>query len=200
MKKIAVLFLCLIILCLSVGCKDNSNNKKNNNKVNLINNADITTSSYRLGDIMGDYTLTDINGNSHSFSKILKTKKAIVLNFWYINCGPCKMEFPFLQTAANTYSDDVAVIAINTTDKKESDIKSFAKMNMLDIPMVMGDVSWGSAFNLQGVPTTVIIDRYGTISFIHTGSMTNAEFNKLFAFFSSDNYKQTVLQNISDIK
>ncbi len=167
----------------------------------LISNANLTTSSYNLGDYMGDYTVTDVNGVDHTFSDVLKDKKAIVLNFWFINCGPCQMEFPYLQKAADTYSDDVAVIAINPTTDKENNIKKYATQNELSIPLVKGEEAWIAAFGIQGFPTTVVIDRYGSVAFIHMGAVTeDGVFEKIFKFFTADDYKQTIINNIEDIK
>ena len=110
---------------------------------------------------MGDYKLTDVNGNTYTFSELLATKKAIVLNFWFINCGPCQMEFPYLQAAADMYCNDIAVLAINPTDDRENQIKNYAINNDLSLPFIKGEQEWISAFSLQGFPTTVVIDRYG---------------------------------------
>lgn len=192
-KKIIALILVLCMICCVTGCGDNSSG--------LISDADLSSSSYKLGDYMGDYTVTDINGNTHTFSDILKDKKAIVLNFWFINCGPCQMEFPYLQTAYDTYSDDIAVIAINPTTDKEDKIKKYAIQNELSLPFVKGDESWITAFNLQGFPTTVVIDRYGCIAFMHMGAVTeDGVFEKVFEFFTADGYKQTTVNSINDIK
>ncbi len=192
LKKLLLLSLCFCMLCV-IGC--------GGQKSKLVSDADLSSSSYALGDYMGDYTVTDIEGNSYTFSDLLETKKAIVLNFWFINCGPCQMEFPYLQAASDAYSDDVAVIAINPTDDKENSIKKYATQNKLQIPLVKGDVSWVTAFNLKGFPTTVVIDRYGSVAFMHMGAVTEeGVFEKIFEFFTSDGYKQTTVQNISDIK
>ena len=87
----------------------------------------MSESSYALGDYMGDYTVTDVNGNEYTFSKLLESKKAIVLNFWFINCGPCQMEFPYLQAAADKHNDDIVVLAINPTDDRENKIKDYER-------------------------------------------------------------------------
>lgn len=192
LKSVLAVFLCVCTLCLG-GCSESGNG--------LIANADLSTSNYKLGDYMGDYTVTDVNGNMHTFSEILKEKKVIILNFWFVNCGPCKMEFPYLQKAYDSYSADVAVIAINPVDNKASSIVKYAKQNDLTIPMVVGDEAWATAFDLQGYPTTVVIDRYGSVAFMHMGSITeDGVFEKIFEFFSADDYKQTTLKNISDIE
>lgn len=189
-RILAVLLACYMLFCLA-GCGDNGGG--------LISNATLASSSYKLGDYMGDYTVTDINGNTHTFSEILKDKKAIVLNFWFVNCGPCQMEFPYLQKAYDMYSDDITVIAINPTTDKESDIKKYATQNELSIPLVKGDEAWITAFALQGFPTTVVIDRYGNIAFSHVGAVTQEGiFEKVFEEFTSARYKQSIYRSISD--
>lgn len=172
-------------------------------KVNaeLVKDKNLAEAHYKLGDYMGDYTMTDVNGNTYTFSEILKEKKAIVLNFWFINCQPCKMEFPYLQKAYTSYNDEIEVLAINIVDDKENDIIEYAEQNAITIPMLKGENTWGTALSLQGFPTTVVVDRYGSIAFMHMGSVTDdGVFEKIFDFFTADNYKQTTIKNISDIK
>lgn len=190
--KIVSILICICLLSFTVGCGES---------VNLVKDASLSDSSYKLGDYMGDYTVTDVNGNSYTFSELLKSKKAIVLNFWFINCGPCQMEFPYLQKAYDAYSDDIVVLAINSVDSKESDISKYAKQNELTIPMIKGENAWNTAFALQGFPTTVVIDRYGCVAFRHTGAVTqDGVFEKVFKEFTSNGYKQSTYQNINDFK
>ena len=114
--KTVALLLCVCMSVFFCGCANK------NVKAKLVKDAVLAESNYKLGDYMGDYTVTDVNGNSYTFSELLTEKKAIVLNFWYINCGPCQMEFPYLQSAY-AKRDDIALIAINPVDEKEKDIK-----------------------------------------------------------------------------
>lgn len=190
--KIISITLCFVILCFASGC--------GRVKANLTENPSLADSSYKLGDYMGDYTVTDVNGNSYTFSQLLETKKVIVLNFWFINCGPCKMEFPYLQNAYNSYSDDIALLAISPIDSAD-DIRQYASQNEFDIPFAAGEEEWATAFGLTGFPTTVVIDRYGSVAFMHMGAVTeDSVFEKIFEFFTANNYKQTIVKNISDIK
>ncbi len=191
--KIISITLCFVLLCFASGC--------GSAKADLTENPSLADSNYSLGDYMGDYTVTDVNGNSYTFSELLETKKAIVLNFWFINCGPCQMEFPYLQKAYNSYIDDIEIIAINPVDKKASSVEKYAKQNELTIPLAVGEEEWATAFGLKGFPTTVIIDRYGCIAFMHTGAVIeDGVFEKIFDYFTADNYKQTTIKNISDIE
>ena len=60
----------------------------------MTDDMDIT---YKLGDMVMDFTVTDTEGNEWSLKELLQTKKAVVLNFYYNGCVPCQMEFPHLQ-------------------------------------------------------------------------------------------------------
>lgn len=154
-----------------------------------------------LGDIIPDFSITDYNGKTYQISKLLKEKKAVVLNFWYLNCQPCKMEFPFLEQAYKEYKDDIEVLAINPLDGSDSEISEFANENKLSFPMAVGEQGFENCFKLNAYPTTVIIDRYGNIAMMHKGSITDKEtFTKIFGYFVSDSYQQTTVRNISDIK
>ncbi len=155
-----------------------------------------------LGDIAFDFEITDANGAPHKASEILKTKKAIVLNFWFENCGPCKMEFPYMQAAYEGYSDKLEILALNPLDGTQSSVKKYAESLSITFPMAsVGDEWQTSVKGLSGYPTTVIIDRYGMVVFMHMGAITNKEtFEKVFAYFTADDYVQKTVRNLSDIK
>lgn len=193
-KTICLIF-ALLFICLLAGCSGEEE------PVSLVADAVLAESSYSLGDTMGDYTLTDVNGVSYKLSDLLKDKKAIVLNFWFINCTPCKIEFPYLDEAYGKYKDDIEVLAVNCVDTSEADVADFATENGLSFPVIAGDIAWEKAMNIQGYPTTVVIDRFGTVSMVHTGYIDSAEtFESIFEFFTNDGYTPTLVRNISDIK
>lgn len=156
--------------------------------------------NYKLGDVVCDFTVMAANGNEYKISDLLEEKQAVVLNFWFINCGPCRMEFPYLQQAYEEYSDKIEVLALNPVDATNEKIALYAEENTLEFPMASVSFDWESAMSLHGYPTTVVIDRYGMISFIHTGGITEKDtFVRLFEYYTSDNYVQSTISNISDI-
>ena len=60
---------------------------------------DYSKDVYKLGSIVKDFSVTDVNGKTYKISELLKENKAVILNFWFIGCGPCKMEVPYMQQA-----------------------------------------------------------------------------------------------------
>lgn len=150
-----------------------------------------------LGGAMFDFSVTDQYNTVHTLSKLLKSKKAVVLNLWYTSCVPCKMEFPYLQQAYNEYKEDIALLAINPVDNAEA-IATFANENNLTFPMAVCDPAWPNQIDGISYPTTIVIDRFGTVSFIHIGGVDKVStFKNLFAAFVADDYKQATYSDIS---
>lgn len=172
----------------------------------LENNEDYVPAMYKLGDTMPNFTLTDINGNDYELYELLKEKKAVVLNFWFYGCGPCQSEFPALNKAYNNYKSSIEVLAINDyPDDSISKVKNYAKDKKLTLDMPLFKCEYGSRVSLSridsiGYPTTLVIDRYGKICFIHVGAVTSvSDWNKLFAYFTAEDYTSTVIKNFSEI-
>lgn len=162
---------------------------------------DMSVATYKLGSVVHDFTVTATDGKEYKISDLLKTKKAVVLNFWYINCQPCKMEFPYLQQAYVDYQDEIELLAINPYDGTDATVSDYAVENGLTFPMSAEVADWANVLQITSFPTTVVIDRYGTICFIHKGAVTSKEeFTKVFEFFTADDYKQTLIRNISDFE
>ncbi len=154
----------------------------------------------KLGDVIRNFTLKDASGNDCTVSELLQTKKAIVLNFWFEGCGPCRAEFPFLQAAYEAYSEDVAVIAINPYDGTAQSVAAYAQELGLTFPVMKGTPTWSGCMGLTAYPTTVVIDRYGMICMVHKNSVTETGvFEKIFAHFAADDYTQNTFRNLSDL-
>ena len=162
--------------------------------------GDLNNLNYKLGDVMLDFTVTDSDGKEYKLTELLEQKKAIVLNFWYLQCAPCKSEFPYLQDAYSQYSDDVAVLAMNPVNADSTEIAAFRKDNGYTFPMAACDPAWEKALSLTAYPTTVVIDRFGNICFIHKGSVTEAGiFEAIFGFYAAEGYEQTIFKDLDEL-
>lgn len=129
----------------------------------------------RLGDGMGDFSVTATDGSVYTLSELLEQKEAVVLNFWYIGCMPCRMEFPYLQEAWERYGDRIALLAMNPVDDSDADVAALQSDLGLTFPMSRCDPAWASVMRLAAYPTTVVIDRYGTIRQIHGGTLPDTQ-------------------------
>ncbi len=167
----------------------------------VIPESDLTGVTYNLGDIIRDFTVTTTDNKQFTLSEVLKTKKAVLINFWYTTCSWCITEFPLMQDAYEKYSDDLAIIALDPyQDDTLIDIKSFRSQYGLTFDVAQDFTSLSTAFNVTGYPTSVIIDRYGVISMIEAGAITSQRaFDVLFEHFTAEKYEQKLIVNYADI-
>ncbi len=134
--------------------------------------GDLSRQTLTVGDRMYDFTATDMDGNTVTLSERLRDKELVVLNFWFANCIYCQREFPAMNEFYAAHSDTVEMLALNPVDT-DATIRSFCEANPdLTIPMLSVPRSWADAFSVTGYPTTVVIDKEGTVRAIHVGAMT----------------------------
>ena len=170
-------------------------------KAKLLAQEEIADKVFKLGDVFVDMSVEASDGKVYTISELLKEKKAVILNFWYLNCGPCKSEFPFLQESYEKYKDVVEVIALNPVDGTKETVAAFQEEMKLTFPMAACGIEWEKTMALSAYPTTIVIDRYGTIAFMHKGCITETEtFDKIFAYYSAEDYKQVAIRNLKDLK
>jgi len=192
----------VLVMGTFVACGNNAeDDTEQESEMQLLSEDELEGVVFKRGDVFADMSVTTPDGTTYKISEILKEKKAVVLNFWYINCGPCQMEFPYMQDAYENYQEDIEILAVNPYDGTDETVADFQKKFELTFPMAVIEEEWSQYMGITGFPTTVVIDRYGIVSFVHTGMITEVEeFNKLFGFFTADDYEQTIIRSISDIE
>lgn len=150
---------------------------------------------YQINDIMYDYTFTDPNGTEYSLSKTLETKDLVLINFWATYCGPCKEEFPLLETAYRKHSDEVEVFGLSYYDTSYS-VDLFKRNYGLTFPMAHDD-SLYKHFDLESIPLSIIVNKYGIVSYMNSGSMSSvAEFEALFEKYKDFTYSESDNEDI----
>lgn len=162
--------------------------------------TDTPKNIYHLGDVMHNFTLTDVYGNAYTLSELLKEKDMVMLNFWFKSCIYCAYEFPHINTAYGKYKNDVEILALNDYDSVNT-IKGYPTYlgTSLDFPLVSTRAIPRSMFPGSGYPTTVIIDRYGVVCAIIIGAITYESFwSNLFDHFTADDYQQRLIINVNE--
>lgn len=150
---------------------------------------------YTLGDKINDFSFHTYGGEKITLSEVLQKKDAVLINIWATWCGPCRNEFPFMQEAYTQYQDRIEVIALSCeqTDTAEK-LSSFAKQYGLTFKIGQDPVGFLPALGMNSIPTSLIVDRFGTICFIMPGSQPDtASFVRLFDAFVGEDYTESVL-------
>ena len=104
----------------------------------------------------------------------------VLINFWATWCPPCKAEMP----AINAYYEanqekGLTVLGVNAQEDRAT-VSKFIAANGFTFPILLdrvGDVA--RQFQVNSYPTTIIVDRNGTIQTIHNGLITAEQLETL---------------------
>ncbi len=121
--------------------------------------------------------------------------KVVVLNFWATECGGCRLELPSFIELDRAYrakgvdiigiSMDVMYESLKGTTEAWSKVKPFVQTQKLVYPILMDDGHLESAFDIQNMPATWLIDKSGRVAAIYVGivskSSLEANINKLLS-------------------
>lgn len=149
-----------------------------------------------LGKPFPDFTAADTDGNIFSLSEALRNYDAVLLNIWATYCGPCEEEFPCLNEAWQKYGDRVAFIALSMYDPDDMDtIRAYKERQGIGFAMGRDEGAELSGYiGADGIPDTVIIDRFGNAAFVRVGMFSNADdIMRTLDVFVGDGYTETTV-------
>jgi len=122
-----------------------------------------------------DLTLRTLEGAPIA---LRRPPKPLLLNFWGTWCGGCQQELPHLIALHQRYSDRIQVVGVAFDEPDgEQGLRQFCAEKGIRYPQAMGDARLRDAFNLHGVPQTVLIDVQGRIRFWWVAHATWARWN-----------------------
>lgn len=110
---------------------------------------------------------TDIDGERLR-SRDLKGK-VLVINYWFINCPPCRKEIPDLNELVRKYKDSANVKFIGIALDSKDALKNFLKIMPFNYQIVADGREASENYGVKAYPTHVIVDGEGKVYF-HTVS------------------------------
>jgi thiol-disulfide isomerase/thioredoxin len=121
------------------------------------------------GQSMKDFALEGLTeGTTWQLSE--QKGKVIALDFWATWCPPCRAELPKLQEIYREYRDQgFLLLAVNVAEDRQTTRKFLEEMK-LDVPVALDpDGQVAAAYNIQSLPTLILIGKGGQIQQVHTG-------------------------------
>jgi len=126
---------------------------------------------FTTGEKIEPFRVKDIKGNK------IDTKdwagKTVVLNFWFIDCAPCRQEMPELNKIVAKYAGNPNVIFIGVALDEQYEVKDFTKKTPFDYHLVGEGRQYAQMFGIKSYPTNVVVDKEGNVLFHATGYSLN---------------------------
>ena len=120
------------------------------------------------GESAPNFTLKSADGDNIRLSEYLG--HVVMLNFWATWCGPCRQEMPHLNQLYETYKNLGFVVLGVNLDEKKRQARSLTSELGVTYPNVFDqDKKVSQSYRVDAMPTTVLIDRDGSVRHVHRG-------------------------------
>lgn len=121
-----------------------------------------------------DFTLRTMDGPNLRLGE--QRGQVVMLNFWATWCGPCKQEMPHLNRLYDKYRDAGFVLLGVNVDDDPKNAAAAAKQLGIRFPVLLDQAKAVSRmYDLNAMPTTVVIDRDGRVRHVHQGYRNGVE-------------------------
>jgi peroxiredoxin len=125
-----------------------------------------------------NFTLKDSDGRAVSLTDY--KGKVVLLNFWATWCGPCKIEIPWFVEFEQKYKDrGFAVLGVSMDEDGWEVVKPYLAKSKINYRILLGNDDVAKQYGgVESLPTTLVIDRTGTIHSKHEGLVSKSEYEK----------------------
>ena len=141
-------------------------------------------------DIISDFTVSLIKEDKE-FRLYDNLDKINIINIWYKECPPCIKEMPYLNEAAEVFSDLINVVAIHEGSIYNPNTVDFLNKNFPNSKIIFAkDDKESTVLNKIGgaklYPKTLFINKEGRIAYTKNGAMNKKELFSLIDLVLSE--------------
>ena len=126
--------------------------------------------AFKEGDAFKYFSFRDTDDKKFKIEDL--KGKVLILNYWFINCPPCRQEIPELNVLVEKYKDKSDVIFIAVGLDPWFELKEFLKTNPFNYHFVTDGRFLTDSFGISGYPTNVVINKNGKVIFQSKGGST----------------------------
>jgi len=96
--------------------------------------------------------------------------QVVMINFWATWCGPCRQEMPLLAQLNTKYEPlGFTLLGVNVEPDSAAAV-TWLKSMPVTFPILFDtDSAVAGSFGVEGMPSTVFVDRKGQVRYIHRG-------------------------------
>ena len=114
--------------------------------------------------------------NGRKVSNDLLKNKVVLINFWFEGCHPCMAEMDALNELHTTLKSNKDFLFVSFTWDNPETIKRVKEKYNINFGILSTDDIECQRLNFSnGYPTSIILDRSGTIKYLHSGGSVEKE-------------------------
>lgn len=138
-----------------------------------------------VGHIAPDVALHQLDGKPLTLGDLRGS--VVVLNFWYVNCEPCRFEMPALQRVYDARkAHGLVMLGVDTVDDTAT-IRTFVGQLGVRYPIVQDeDLRTTLRYKVVDTPSTFVIDRHGVIRFKTVGPVERSDLEREVAALEAE--------------
>ncbi|NVJ49537.1 MAG: TlpA family protein disulfide reductase [Gammaproteobacteria bacterium] len=115
-----------------------------------------------------DFTLKSMTGENVKLSEL--RGNVVMINFWASWCGPCRQEMPLLDEFYKKYKKLGFVLLGVNVEEDSSKAAGYLKEVPVSFPILYDNTnSVSKLYDVDAMPSTVLVDREGNVRFLHRG-------------------------------
>lgn len=123
---------------------------------------------FKVGNPFPPFKDKDIKGNKYNLKEM--EGKVVVLNFWFINCPPCRKEIPELNQLVEKYKDNKDVVFLAIALDEQWELEDFLKTSPFNYNIISNGRYNAQKYGINLFPTHVVIDKKRNVLF-HTSGL-----------------------------
>lgn len=127
-----------------------------------------SASAITLDEQAPDFTLRTLEGGNLGLDEY--RGQVVLINFWASWCGPCRHELPVLDRIHRSYqAAGLVVLGINV-EGTEAPARALIDKIPVSFPVLIDvDQKVSMRYQLETMPSTLLLDRHGVVRYIHGG-------------------------------
>ncbi len=115
-----------------------------------------------------DFALKSATGENLRLSEY--RGNVVMINFWATWCGPCRQEMPLLDELYNRYQRvGFNLLGVNIDDDSSRAVDMARELGVSFPVLFDARKEVSRLYDVEAMPVTVLVDREGTVRYVHHG-------------------------------
>jgi cytochrome c biogenesis protein CcmG/thiol:disulfide interchange protein DsbE len=125
--------------------------------------------------VMPELAMTQLDGGTWRLAD--HRGQVVLVNYWATWCGPCWEETPGLVRLSRELGPKgLAVVGVAIDEGGAEEVKKFVDEFNVSYPVVLPERMSQMEYGMEGVPTTILVDKEGRVAKTYVGAVRQKDF------------------------